>query len=262
MNSVFKFIVKFFLKWSAKIYILRIKPHAIFIAGTIGRHWIKESVAEALKEKNFPVRTNKKNFNAEIGLPLSILDLPSGEGNFISWLKIIYQAIKKAFNAKAPMTKEFLILEAAIDKPKGMKYLLSVVKPKTVILTSITMIYAENFENLDEIALEYKTLLKKLPWNGLAILNFDDERIKSLAESSDRRIISYGFSKDVDFSIERFQKVSDGQKLEIKINHLAKKVSVKIGRFGRHHIYAALVKEIIKENFKISAIDFFKQIRD
>ncbi len=262
MNNLFKSIVKFFLKWSAKIYVWRIKPHAIFVAGTVGRHWIKESVVEALKEKNFPVRANKKNFNAEIGLPLSILDLPSGEGSFISWIKIIHSAIKKAFKAKPPMTKEFLILEAAIDRPDGMKYLLSIIKPKTVILTGITMIYAENFENLDEIASEYKILLKKLPWNGLAILNFDDERIKSLAESSDRRIISYGSSKDVDFAIEHSQKISDGQKLEIKINHLAKKVSVKIGRFGRHHIYAALVKEIIKENFKISAIDFFKQIRD
>ena len=262
MTNLFKFIVRFLLKWCAKVYILRIKPHAIFTAGTVGRHWVKESVAEALMEKNFPVRANKKNFNAEIGLPLSILDLPSGEGSFILWLKIIYRAIQKAFRAKASMTKEFLVLEAAVDRPDGMKYLLSVVKPKTVILTGITMIYAENFENLDEIALEYKTLLKSLPWNGLAILNFDDERIKNLAESSDRRIISYGFSKDVDFSIEHFQKVSDGQKLEIKINHLAKKVLVKIGRFGRHHIYAALVKEIIKENFKISAIDFFKQIQD
>lgn len=262
MTNLFKFIVRFLLKWCAKVYILRIRPHAIFVAGTVGRHWIKEGIVEALKEKNFPVRTNKKNFNAEIGLPLSILDLPSGEGNFISWLKIVYHAVKKAFKAKAPMTKEFLILEAAIDRPNGMKYLLSIIKPKTVILTGITMIYAENFENLDAIASEYKILLKKLPWNGLAILNFDDERIKSLAESSDRRIISYGFSKDVDFSIEHSQKVSDGQKLEIKINHLAKKVSVKIGRFGRHHVYAALVREIIKENFKISAIDFFKQIRD
>lgn len=257
-----KFIVRIFLKWCAKIYILRIRPHAIFIVGTVGRHWIKESVAEALKEKNFPVRVSKKNYNAEIGLPLSILDLPSGEGNFISWLKIICSAFKKAFKTKAPMTKEFLVLEAAIDRPDGMKYLLSIIKPKTIILTGITMIYAENFENLDEIALEYKILLKKMPWNGLAILNFDDERIKSLAESSDKRIISYGFSRDVDFSIERFQKISDGQKLEIKINHLAKKISVKIGRFGRHHIYAALVKEIIKENFKISTIDFFKQIKD
>jgi len=262
MSNFYKSTIKFILKWCSKVYVFRVRPHAIFIAGTVGRHWIKESIVEAFKEKNFPVRANEKNFNAEIGLPLSILDLPSGEGNFISWVRIICRAVKKAFKAKAPMTKEFLVLEAAIDRPDGMKYLLSIIKPKTVVLTGITMIYAENFENLDEIASEYRILLKKLPWNGLAILNFDDERIKSLAESSDRRIISYGFSKDVDFSIERFRKVSDGQKLEIKINHLAKKVSVKIGRFGRHHIYAALVKEIIKDNFKISAIDFFKQIRD
>jgi len=257
-----KAIVRLILKWCAKIYIFRIKPHVVIVAGTTGRHWVKEAIVEALQEKKFPVRANKKNFNAEIGLPLSILNLPSGEGNFFLWLKVLKQAIKKSFRAKAPMTKEFLVLEAAIDRPDGMKYLLSVAKPNTVVLTAITMVYAENFKNLDEIASEYKFLLGKLKWNGLAILNFDDERIKKMAESLDRRIISYGFSKDAEFFAEHVQKVSDGQKIEIKVAHLGKKITVKINRFGRHHVYAALIKEIIKENFRISAVDFFKQIRD
>jgi UDP-N-acetylmuramyl pentapeptide synthase len=264
MNNIFKKIVQFLLKWLAKIYLWRIKPHVIVIAGTTGRHWIKETVRDALKEKNFPVRTNKKNFNAEIGLPLSILDLPSGEGSFWRWLKILFQAAKTAFRSKAPMLKEFLVLEMAIDRPDNMNCLLGIVKPRTVILTAITMIYAENFENLDEIALEYKRLIKALPWNGLAILNFDDERVKNLAQGAQKRIVSYGFSKEADFRGKNVRKVSDGQELKISVNqriHQRESALIKINRFGNHHIYAALVKEIVKESFKISAPDFFKQIR-
>jgi len=264
MTGFFKKIVQFILKWFAKVYLWRIKPHIIVIAGTTGRHWIKEAVRDALKEKNFPVRVNKKNFNAEIGLPLSILDLPSGEGSFLGWLKILYQAAKTAFRSKAPMLKEFLVLEMAIDRPEGISYLLSIVKPQTLILTTITMIYAENFENLDEIALEYKKLIKSLPWNGLAILNFDDERVKNFAEFSDKRVISYGFLKEADFQVKNVRKVSDGQEITVSVNqrtHQRQSASIKINRFGNHHIYAALVKEIIKESFKISAPDFFRQIR-
>jgi UDP-N-acetylmuramyl pentapeptide synthase len=276
MNNIFKKIVQFLLKWFAKIYLWRIKPHIIVIAGTTGRHWIKETVREALKEKNFPVRTNKKNFNAEIGLPLSILDLasgeapkescrlPTGQGSFWRWLKILFQAAKTAFRSKAPILKEFLVLEMAIDRPEGMNYLLSIVKPQTLILTTITMIYAENFENLDEIALEYKRLIKALPWNGSAILNFDDERVKNLAQGVQKRIVSYGFSKEADFLVENVRKVSDGQELKIRVNqriHQRESALIKINRFGNHHIYAALVKEIVKESFKISAPDFFKQTR-
>ncbi len=257
-----KRIVQFFLKRLAKVYLWRVRPHIIVIAGTTGRHWIKETVKEALQEKNFPTRANKRNFNAEIGLPLSILDLPSGEGSFWRWLSILWQAVKKAFRSKSPVLKEFLVLEMAIDRPEGMDYLLSIVKPQTLILTTVTMIYAENFENLDEIALEYKRLVKALPWNGLAILNLDDERVKNLAESSDKRIISYGFSKEADFQVKNVKKVSDGQELKLQIYPSNQIRSVKLDRFGEHHVYAALVKEVIKESFKISAPDFFKQIRD
>jgi len=273
MNSLFKFIVQFWLKWCSKIYLWRIKPHAIIIAGTTNRYWVKEAVVEALKEKNFPVRTNKKNFNAEIGLPLSILDLPSGQapkesprlptgqGSFWGWLKIIREATKKAFKTKAPMLKEFLVLEMAIDKPEGINYLLSIIKPNTLILTTVTMIYAENFENLDEIAFEYKKLIKKIPMNGLAILNFDDERIKKLVEISKEKVISYGFSRDADFNVKNVRRISTGEFAEVEINPGKKLRSIKINRFGNHHVYAGLVKEIIKENFKVSIPDFFKQMQ-
>jgi len=262
ITRFFKEIVQFILKWLAKIYLWRIKPHAIIIAGTTNRFWVKEAAVDVLKEKNFSVRTNKKNFNAEIGLPLSILDLPSGEGSFFAWLKILRQAIKIAFKTKAPILKEFFVLEMAIDRPEGINYLLSIIKPQTLILTTVTMIYAENFENLDEIAQEYKKLIKALPWNGLAILNFDDERIKKLADLTDKRIISYGFSKEADFMAKNVRKISTGEVLEIEINPGNEVRNIKINRFGKHHVYAGLVKEIIKENFKISTPDFFKQMEE
>ncbi|MDP3015242.1 MAG: Mur ligase family protein [bacterium] len=262
INNIFKKIVQFKLKWLAKIYLWRTKPKIIVIAGTTGRYWIKEAVEEALEEKNFSVRTNRKNFNAEIGLPLSILGLPSGNASFFGWLKILWQAHKiclsPRLSASSPRESAYLVLEMVIDAPENMNYLLSIVKPDAVILTTITMIYAENFENLDEIALEYKKLIKVLPWNGLAILNFDDERVKNLAESSDKRVISYGFSKEADFQVKNVRKVSDGQEFEISCPRQS--AHLKINRFGQHHIYAELIKAIIKDNFKDRQKDFFGKI--
>lgn len=261
-TNFLKSIVVFFLKWLAKIYLLRVRPQVIVIAGTTGRHWVKEAIVEALREKNFSVRANIKNFNAEIGLPLSILDLPSGEGSFWRWFNILFQAIKLVFNPKlkVPTSGEFLVLEMAVDRPDNMNYLLSIIKPKAAVFTSITMIYQENFENLDEIADEYKKLIRALPWNGLTILNFDDERVKNLAKFSRNRVITYGFNEGADFRIKNFKKVSDGQELKLQINHPKKIVAVKINRFGTHHIYAALVKEVIRENYKIPTSDFFSLI--
>ena len=239
MTDIFKRVVQFKLKWFAKIYLWRIKPYVIVVAGTVGRHWIKEAVKESLTEKNFSVRANKKNFNAEIGLPLSILNLPSGEGSFSSWLKIILQAIKLITNYQLPITN-YLILEMAIDRPEDMNYLLSIVRPNIAILTTITMIYRENFEDLSEIALEYRKLVRALPKDGLLLLNFDDQRIKDLAKFASCRVLTYGLSEGADYQAKNIKKITAGQQFEIK------GVPVKINRFGNHHVYAKIAAYAIR----------------
>lgn len=253
-NLFFKKIIQFFLKWFAKIYLWQTKPYVIIIAGTTGRYWIKEAVKEVLEEKNFSVRTNRKNFNAEIGLPLSILGLSSGAASFWQWLKILWLAFKKAtvFSKIKPPPPQYLILEMAIDRPENMRYLTSIIKPNALILTTITMIYAENFENLDEISREYGELIKTLSWNGILILNNDDLRIRELGKYFKGKIITFGFTKGADFLAKNIQKVSDGQKFEISVDQRAyqrQSASIKINRFGQHHIYAELVRAIIKDNF-------------
>ncbi len=251
MINFFKRIVQFKLKWFAKIYLWRTKPKVIVIAGTIGRHWIKEAVKEVLEDKNFLVRTNKKNFNAEIGLPLSILDLSSGKKSFWQWLKILWLAFKKvAVFSKIKLSPNYLVLEMAINAPENMNYLTSIVKPDVVILTTITMIYAENFENLDEISREYGELAKVLSWNGILILNNDDLRIKELGKYFDGKVITFGFSDGSQYKAVSVSKIADGQKFKIEVKQKEKEIlNVKINRFGQHHIYAELVRAIIKDNF-------------
>ncbi len=257
----FKRIIQFLLKWLAKIYLWRTKPYVIVVAGTTGRHWIKEAIKESLEEKNFPVRANKKNFNAEIGLPLSILGLSSGNGSFFGWLNALSMGLRKIFLRRSPVVSQnYLVLEMAINKPDNMKYLLSVVKPQTAILTTITMIYQENFEDLDGIAEEYQKLVKVLPWNGFLILNFDDERIKNLTQFFDGKKITYGFSDGADFQAKHIRKIPIGQEFHLHITNPKANRLIQINRFGNHHIYAALVKEIIKENFKMPQQDFFSRI--
>jgi len=239
MNNLFKITIRFFLKWFAKIYLWRVRPHVIIVAGTTNRHWIKEEIIKTLKEKGLIARSNEKNFNAEIGLPLSILGLPSGEGDFWSWLKIILQAIGMITNYKLPITN-YLVLEMAIDRPEDMDYLLNIVRPNIAVLTTITMIYRENFEDLSEIALEYRKLVRTLPKDGLLLLNFDDQRIKNLAKFASCRTLTYGLSDGADYRAENIKKITTGQRFEIKGN------SIKINRFGNHHIYAKITAYAIR----------------
>lgn len=262
LNLFPKRIAGFILKWLAKIYLWRTKPHVIIIAGTTGRHWIKEAIKKVLEEKNFSVRMNRKNFNAEIGLPLSILGLSSDSGSFWQWLKILWQGFKKILNPESLiLNSQYLVLEMAIDAPENIKYLTSIVKPDMLILTAITMIYAENFENLDEISREYGELVKTLPWNGILILNNDDSRIRELEKYFDGNVVTFGFFGDSHYKAIGVHKVADGQRFKIEIQGKEKEIlDIKINRFGQHHIYAELVGVIIGDNIKEHQKDFFSKI--
>lgn len=267
MNNLPKAIIQFLLKYLAKIYLWLAKPYVIVISGTTGRFWIKEKIVEALQERNLRIRTSRKNFNAEIGLPLSILDIPSGQRSFSKWLKVMWIAAKKLFEsfkkANREWVSEYLILEMAIDKPEDMEYLLSIARPNFLILTTITMVYQENFESLDEIAKEFQILAKALPWNGVMVLNNDDERVKNLAQFHDGRVITYGFDNEAQFRAFEVRKNDSGQKFKMEIKGKESRVeNIEVKRFGRHHIYAELVKEIVKENFKERQQEFFGKILD
>ncbi len=264
MKELARRTIQFILKWATKAYIAKTKPYIIVVAGTTRRGWIKEAVVETLEARNIPVRANKKHFNAEIGLPLSILDLPSGEGSFKKWAGILWQATKKAFDPRkssVPVKTEHLVLEMAIDTPQDMHYLLSIARPNMVIMTTITMIYHEHFETLDNIAKEYRALAAALPWNGILVLNADDERIRGLAKAFDGKKVTYGFAEDAEFRAVDPHRVADGEefRFEVKRKEL-ESYRKKINRFGRHHIYAELIREIVLDNFKSQPKEFFNRM--
>ncbi len=244
-------IAKKFIRWKLKIfakaYLSRVKPLVIVIAGTTNRYWIKEAILQSLNNKKLSARGNKKNFNAEIGLPLSILGLqPNNEKSKLTrWIKILGKALAIAVFAKNKT--KYLVLEMAIDRPHDMKYLLSIVRPQIVVLTSITLIYPENFSSLDLIAKEYSKLISSLPKTGKAILNADDERIILLKESAASEVITYGINNQkADYLAKDIIKVADGQEFKIQTPEMEIR-TFKIKRFGLHHICASLVEQIILE---------------
>lgn len=265
MNEMAKSIIQFLLKWLAKAYIAKTKPYIIVVAGTTRRVWIKDAVERALRERNFWIRANRKHFNAEIGLPLSILDLPSGEGDAKKWIEILWQATKKAldFRKKSlnPEKAEHIILEMAIDTPHDMAYLLSIVKPNMVVMTTITMIYQEHFETLDNIAKEFDALAEALPWNGILVLNADDGRIKGMQKVYRGKVVTYGFADDAQFKAVDRRRTETGEEFRFEVQRKElESYRKKIDRFGAHHIYAELVREIVLDNFKSQPKEFFNRM--
>lgn len=250
MKAFFKPILKYYLKYITKLVLFIHRPLVIGISGSINVLFTKDEIKRRLVEINYDVRSNPKNFNTEIGLPLAILNLPSGYNSYKNWLPIIWQAGKSAFNLKFP---KILVLGLGTAEPGDMKYLMSLVRPEIGVITDITQRYIESFDDMDELIGEYEFFIKSIKKRGSIVLNYDNPRIKKLAEINDNETIFFGLEKADDkiknyWRGEVLEKTSGGQ--TIRVYNKGETTEYKINRFGQHHIYALLTGLIIRNYFK------------
>ncbi|MCK5061165.1 hypothetical protein KAR28_01285 [Candidatus Parcubacteria bacterium] len=241
MKTIFKYILRIYLKYITKLVLLIHQPTIIAIAGSINKPFAKEAIKKTLENLGLNARANPKNFNTEIGLPLAILAQTSGYNSFTDWLPIIIAAPKRIFTRKFP---DYLVLGLGTSNPGDMKYLLSIVKPKITIITDITQRYLESFSDMNELVGEYEYLISRMPASGLLITNNDNARLVALSERAKCRVITFAIKNPADYQARDIKPINTGQKFSF---HFKNKIeSARINRFGKHHIMAFLVGRIIK----------------
>lgn len=245
MKTLFKFLLKHYLRIITKIVLVIHRPTIIAVAGSTNKNFVKQEVKKRLEEMNLSVRANPKNFNTEIGLPLAILYLPSGYNEYKKWFPTILKAPLKIFQGNFP---EFLVLSLGTSDEGDMKYLLSIVKPNISIITEINQKYKEGFSDMDNLVKEYETLIKNTDRRGSLILNCDNYRIREIAKNKPQRKIFYGFDARSEARILAAEKNKKGQ--EIKISYKQEDSVHQIPKFGKHHAYAFIVGYIIKKDLK------------
>src|SRR3972149_1227050 len=117
----------------ARLTLARYAPRVIAVTGNVGKTSTKEAIY-AVVSSQFVVRKSEKNYNNEIGVPLTILGMPSAGRNIFTWIIVIIQACMRLVWCRYPRV---LILEMGVDKPRDMDYLLSIVKPDIAVFTAM-----------------------------------------------------------------------------------------------------------------------------
>jgi UDP-N-acetylmuramoyl-tripeptide--D-alanyl-D-alanine ligase len=180
----------------AKLVLTKYKPEVIGITGSIGKTSAKDAVYFVLSKK-FNVRRNIKNYNNEIGVPLTIIGFESPGKSVAKWFWLKVKFIKLMIFRDKNYPK-ILILEMGVDRPGDMEYLMSIVKCNIGVITMIEPVHLEYFGTISKIQNEKSLLIKNLKENGWAIFNYDNEKSRELIEQSRNKIITYGFDKKAD----------------------------------------------------------------
>lgn len=263
-----KKLIQFKLKFWSKLVLKKYKPEAISISGSVGKTSTKEAVYAVLSKK-FKVRRSTKNYNNEIGVPLTILGTDSPGNSLVGWIRLGIKIIKLLIKTDVDYPK-LMILELGIDKPGDMDYLNSFIRSTVGIITLIGPVHIEYFGSIEKIQEEKGKLIKGLPKSGTAILNYDNEQTRQMANSSSAKVFTFGFhekatvrAEEVVFSFEKNDTGNNLRGISFKLGYGGSFVPVLLPKVvGYNSIYAALAGAACGIAYGMNLVEISEALRD
>ena len=237
MKTFSRKLVLHFLMGLARHRLKRLRPFIIGVTGSVGKTSTKDAIFTLLKNRYQVVR-NEKSYNTEFGLPLAVLEQPSGFSAPLEWAGILLKAMGKAFFGGGRL--QMMVLEMGVDKPGDMTELLRLVRPQIGVMTNIKPVHlAEGqFKDLEDIFLEKRKLVDALPAKGTAVLNADDPYLVSLRDKLACKTLFYGFSEAADLRVLNVESELEG--IRFTLTYRDQVLSGALPLLGAFQIYVVL----------------------
>jgi len=227
---MFKKLIQYHLRFLARRVLKKYQPLVVGITGNVGKTSTKEAIYTVTRG-HFDARRNQKNYNNELGAPLAILDQEVAGRSPIGWAKVFLNGWGQIlFRKEFP---EILILEMGVDRPGDMRYLTSFIHCFAGVVTPIGEIPAhiEFFNTVEDLAKEKSELVKSLPVDGWAILNYDDSLARNMRQLTRAKTIFYGFDERANLfasDISLLRDKNEVRGMAFKINYQGKSIPVRL----------------------------------
>ena len=184
----------------------------IGITGSVGKSSTKELIAAVL-QRDFIVLKSEGNLNNEIGLPLTLLQLDPRH--------------------------ERAVLEMGTYGAGEITRLAELARPLIGVVTLVGPVHLERMKSIDAIADAKSELVQALPANGVAILNYDDSRVRSMATKTRARVLTYGLDPAADLWADEI--VGEGlEGIHFTLHYRREALHVQVPLLGRHSVHTSL----------------------
>lgn len=259
-------ILMFKLSLLARLIIKKYHPVVIGVTGSIGKTSTKEAI-HAVLSGHLAVRSSQKNYNNEIGLPLTVIGAESAGRHIFGWLAVFSRALRLLL-FKDKKYPQVLILEMGVDRPGDMAYLTSIARPTIGVVTAVSYSHIEYFGSLVNIKKEKQVIVESLTNKELAILNYDNEATREMASVSKARVISFGLhaganlqAQDINYNFTKGDYELAG--LNFKLNYDGSVVPVFMKNvMSEGAIYAALAAAAIGVYFKMNLVEIADALKN
>ena len=195
------------------------------ITGSVGKTTTKE-LAAAVLARRYVTLKSEASYNNEIGLPLTLMHLTDEH--------------------------ERVVLEMGMYNVGEIADLARIARPHVGVVTIIGPVHLERAKTFERIVKAKTELVEALPPapDGVAILNYDDTRVRGMAQATRARVFYYGLSPKADLWADHIEGLGlEG--IRFQFHHRlpppasggpggVETLYVKIPLLGRHSVHTAL----------------------
>lgn len=202
----------------------------IGITGSVGKTTAKEMISAVLSQR-FKVLKTDKNFNNELGVPLTIFRIEPEH--------------------------EAAVIEMGISDFGEMSRLAQMVRPTDAVYTLIGNAHLDRLHDRPGVFRAKTEMLKYVPNDGTVFLNADDDLL-STCDCRQNRVL-YGLGENADVRAENIT-VESAAMQSCDIISGERRIHVSIPAYGRHMVYAALEGAAVGIKFGLSDDEIIRGI--
>ena len=182
------------------------------ITGSNGKTTVKTLVASILS-RHGRTHVSAGNHNNELGLPLSLLQMPSDA--------------------------EYAVLEMGAGKPGDIAYLAAIARPDIGLVTLIAPAHLERMGSIEGVAETKGALYQALPADGTAIINVDDAFATFFGGlAGTRKVLRFGLDHPAEVGAVIVEQHVNGSRFMLSTPR--GDVAVNLPLPGRHNVANAL----------------------
>ncbi|HYP01344.1 MAG TPA: UDP-N-acetylmuramoyl-tripeptide--D-alanyl-D-alanine ligase, partial [Pyrinomonadaceae bacterium] len=204
----------------------------IALTGSAGKTTAKDLTAHVLSATNRRVLKTQKNFNNELGLALSILQMET--------------------RGARPADFDVAVLEMGQSMFGEIKRLTEVAPPDIAVELNVAPVHLEFFDSVEHIAAGKAQLVENLKPGGTAILNADDARVAAMRDKhTSGRTLTFGIERAADVSAKEIESSRFGLSRFRLVTPLGE-AGAELRLPGRHNLLNALAASAVATCFGIA----------
>lgn len=201
------------------------------ITGSAGKTTTKDLTAHVLGVGGRRVLRSRKNFNNELGVALSVLQMVSGGAR--------------------PQDFDVAILEMGMSLLGEIARHCTVAPPDVAVVLTVAPVHLEFMGSIEAIAAGKAQLVEGLKPGGTAVLNADDARVAAMRAKHEGRVITYGIDNPADVSARDIERAGLGlTRFVLRTPHGEARAELPMP--GRHNLMNALAAAAVAAYFDLA----------